>query len=273
MSRSYRTVFISDLHLGMRGCQSGEAARFLEHLRCEKLYLVGDILDLWWLKRRWHWPECHGRIVRRIFELAEAGTEVIFVPGNHDEAVRQYAQHEFAGVKVRRWDVHHTVDGRRLLVTHGDEFVCPLAGPRWLSRWGGTAYRWLVHVNHHYNRLRRRLGLRYWSLSRFVKLRLRRASALIGRFEQALVAETKRRGFDGVVCGHIHKAEQRIEDGIAYFNCGDWLESCTALVEHACGRMQILEGAMLDEQVRSLRASHEAGSDVKLSDVRESVAS
>lgn len=264
MPQTFRTVFISDLHLGMRGCQSYEAARFLEHLRCDKLYLVGDILDLWWLQRRWHWPDCHDRIVGRIFELAATGTEVIFVPGNHDEAARQYVHREFAGIKVRPADVHETADGRRLWITHGDEQVLCMTGPRWLARCGGTAYRWLVHLNYHYNRLRRRLGLRYWSLSRFIKRRLRHAGRLIRGFEQALITETRRRGLDGVVCGHIHSAAHRTADGIAYFNCGDWLESCTALVEHAGGRMELLEGAALHDQIERWRNEQAALGAVQL---------
>ncbi len=249
MELEFRTIFLSDLHLGMRGCQARMVANFLQHVRCEKLYLVGDILDMWWLQQRWHWPEDHSEVIGRILGFIAQGTEVIFVPGNHDRAARQYLHMEFAGVKVRPFDVHHTADGRRLLIVHGDEYDLTPSHSHRLSKIGGHAYGWLVRINHHFNRLRRLMGLRYWSLSHYVKLKVKRACMFIQGFEEALIQEARRRELDGVVCGHVHKAEHLVKDGVEYFNCGDWLESCTALVEHPSGRMEIIEGADFLEQI------------------------
>lgn len=248
MKFKYRTVFISDLHLGMKGCQAKQVARFLKRVQCEKLYLVGDIIDMWWLKSRWYWPADHNTVIRRILTLANRGTEVIFVPGNHDGAARSYLELEFGGVKLRRLDIHETADGRRLLVTHGDEYDLVVKHSPLLSRMGGLAYGWLVRINAVYNHGRRMLGLKYWSLSQYVKLKVKRACTFISRFEQTLIHEARRRELDGVVCGHIHKAEHRVEDGVEYFNCGDWVESCTVLVEHDCGKMEVLSGLELLEQ-------------------------
>ena len=241
MQDHYRSVFISDLHLGARGCRARDIALFLKHVRCERLFLVGDILDLWALRSRWYWPAEHNEVIRRILNHVKHGTQVIYVPGNHDEAMRQYVHMSFGGVKVMPYATHVTADGRRLLVTHGDEFDLIVTHHRLLSMLGGKAYEWLIFLNRLYNAGRRLCGMRYYSLSKAIKLKVKSACTFISNFEEALSQEAQRRGLDGVVCGHIHKAEIRHDDEIAYFNCGDWVESCTALVEHASGALEIVD--------------------------------
>ena len=236
MKLKYRTVFISDVHLGFTGSHAQDLSKLLKRLKCDKLYLVGDIIDMWRLKQRWHWPAEHNEVVRRILKLARKGTEVIYVPGNHDEAARQFATLEFGGVEIRKTDIHQTADGRKLLITHGDQFDLIIKHSRLLSMLGGLAYEWLVRINIIYNRGRALLGLRYWSLSQFMKLKVKQACTFISRFEEAVAGEAKKQQVDGVVCGHIHKAEHAVIEGIDYYNCGDWVESCTALAEHGDGR-------------------------------------
>ncbi|MEM1330018.1 MAG: UDP-2,3-diacylglucosamine diphosphatase [Planctomycetota bacterium] len=249
---SYRTVFLSDLHLGSGGCRAAELASFLKRIECDTLYLVGDVIDMWRLRQRWYWPEKHNRVITRILKLAKQGTRVVFVPGNHDEHARQYVGLHFGGVEVAREAVHETADGRRLLITHGDQFDLVVKHARALSVLGSTAYDTLVVLNTHYNRLRRMMGLSYWSLSYALKMKVKRACTYIARFEDSLIDEARRRGFDGVVCGHIHKAELRRGE-TDYFNCGDWVESCTALVEHDDGTLRLLDGVGIVEQLREQR--------------------
>lgn len=253
MKHKYRTVFISDLHLGMRGAQARAVAGFLKRIECEKLYLVGDIIDMQWLKRRWYWPEDHNDVVRRILAMARRGTEVIFVPGNHDRAARDYAFLEFGGVRIQPHDIHETLAGQRLLVVHGDELGLLVKHSRWLGRAGGMAYLWLIRLNHAFNGIRRRVGLRYWSLSRYLKLKIKRACTMISHFEQTLIREAQRQGLDGVVCGHIHQPAALVQDQTYYYNCGDWLENCTAVVEHTCGRMEMIDGLRVEKADRAHR--------------------
>lgn len=247
---TYRSVFISDLHLGSSSARAAEAAEFLKHIDCRTLYLVGDVIDMWRLRSRWHWPEEHNRVVHRVLKMARRGTRIVFIPGNHDEHARQFIGMNFGGVEIAGEAVHRTADGRSLLVTHGDEIDVVIRHARVLSVLGSVAYDRLVLVSRGYNRLRRILGQSEWSLSQYVKLRVKSACRHIARFEESLAAEARRRGFAGVVCGHIHKAEARRGD-IDYFNCGDWVESCTALVEHDDGRMQILDGLAFLDQLRA----------------------
>ncbi|HMN97346.1 MAG TPA: UDP-2,3-diacylglucosamine diphosphatase [Phycisphaerales bacterium] len=240
MHLACRTAFISDTHLGSRGCRAQELARFLKLLRCERIYLVGDIIDMWRLRSRWYWPAEHNEVVRRILKIAKRGTEVIFVPGNHDEAARQFHHLEFGGVKLMPRAIHETADGRRFLVTHGDQYDLVVRHHPVLSGLGSAAYEVLIGINRVYNGGRRLIGLPYWSLSQYLKLKVKSACTFISRFEQTLIEEATRQRLDGVVCGHIHKAE--IREGLrpAYYNCGDWIESCTALVEHHDGRMELV---------------------------------
>jgi UDP-2,3-diacylglucosamine pyrophosphatase LpxH len=236
-----RTVWISDLHLGTPGCQARALLDFLREVECETLYLVGDIIDGWQLRRSWYWPQAHNDVVQKILRKARKGTRVVFVPGNHDEFARRYVSVNFGGVDVVEDCMHLTADGRRLWVTHGDLFDGVVQCARWLAIAGDMAYEFTLKVNRWFNSARARLGLPYWSLSRYLKLKVKRAVSYVGDFEAAVAREAQRRGADGVVCGHIHHAEMRHIDGVLYCNDGDWVESLTALVEHADGRLEILD--------------------------------
>ena len=240
-SPRYRSVFISDVHLGTRGCQAELLLDFIRNIECDSLYLVGDIVDGWKMRTGWYWPQAHNDVVQKVLRLARKGVAVTYIPGNHDEVVRDFFGVHFGGVVVARDAIHETADGRRFLVTHGDEFDAVVQHARWLALLGDWAYRALLASNTLINRARRRLGFGYWSFSAFAKTRVKKALQFIENFEQAVAAEARRRGVDGVICGHIHKAEMRIIDGIEYINDGDWVESCTALVEHDDGRLEILE--------------------------------
>jgi UDP-2,3-diacylglucosamine pyrophosphatase LpxH len=243
--RSYRSVFISDVHLGTRGCQAELLLDFIRAVECDRLYLVGDIIDGWKLKAGWFWPQSHNDVVQKILRLARRGVEVTYIPGNHDDRVRDFCGVHFGGVVVARDVIHETADGRRFLVTHGDEFDGVLSHAKWLALLGDWAYRAALSANTLMNRLRRRLGFGYWSLSAFLKTRVKTALMFIEDFESALAEEARRRGVDGVICGHIHRAEMRQINGVTYINDGDWVESCTALVEHWDGRLELLEWAKL----------------------------
>jgi UDP-2,3-diacylglucosamine pyrophosphatase LpxH len=234
-------VWISDIHLGTPGCNADMLLEFLKAIQPETLYLVGDIIDGWKLKRGWYWPQRHNDIVRRILKLAAKGTRVVYIPGNHDEALRPYAGLSLGGVEIALEAIHTTADGRRLLVCHGDEFDAVVLYHRWLAWAGDIGYELLLKLNVQFNRVRRQFGLPYWSISAHIKKRVKNAVAFIGRFEQAVADAARLRGLDGVVCGHIHSAEIRDFDGITYLNDGDWVESCTALAEHPDGRIEIID--------------------------------
>ena len=267
MKLRYRTVFLSDLHLGSGGARAHELSKLLKKIQCERLYLVGDVIDMWRLRRKWFWPPEHNDVVRRILKIASRNkSEVVFLPGNHDEAARQYHHLEFGGVRVEPYAIHETADGRRLLVIHGDQFDLVVKHSRLLSMTGALAYEWLQRINRLYNRGRALIGLKYWSLSNYLKLRVKKACTFISRFEETLSHEARRQRLDGVICGHIHKAEVTQFDGIEYYNCGDWVESCTVLVEHFDGRLEVLDGLELLEQVREAKQRDRAD---KLSDAAE----
>jgi UDP-2,3-diacylglucosamine pyrophosphatase LpxH len=238
-----RSAWISDLHLGTPGCQAGPLLDFLRQLECETLYLVGDIIDGWQLRRSWYWPQAHNDVVQKLLRKARKGTRVILIPGNHDEFARKYVQHNFGGVDVADEWTHETADGRLLWVTHGDLFDGVIQCAKWLALVGDTLYTFTLRLNRSLNSLRARLGLPYWSLSKYLKRRVRRAVSYVSDFETAVAREAQRRGVHGVVCGHIHHAELREIGGIVYANDGDWVESLTALVEHADGRLEIVEWA------------------------------
>lgn len=239
----FRTIFISDTHLGTSGCNAELLFDFLKSVECETLYLVGDIIDGWRLKRGWFWPTRHNDIVRRVLKMAKKGTRVVYVPGNHDEVLRDFIGLQLGDIEVRPEAVHETADGRKLLVLHGDEFDGVVLYHRWLAFLGDHAYVALLKLNVGFNACRRALGLPYWSLSAHLKKRVKNAVEYVCRFEEAVAHAARERGADGVVCGHIHSAEIRQFGDITYYNDGDWVESCTALVEHADGRMEILDWA------------------------------
>lgn len=238
---AFRTVWISDTHLGTAGCNAEMLLDFLRSVECETLYLVGDIVDGWQLRKGWYWPARHNDVVRCVLKMAKHGTDVVYVPGNHDEAFREYAGLNFGGVEVALEAVHVTADGRRLLIVHGDEFDGVVLYARWLAFLGDHAYTFLLKANRLVNGARRLFGLPYWSLAAELKKRVKNAVQYISRFEHAVAHAAYERGADGVVCGHIHFAEVRQIGEVTYFNDGDWVESCTALVEHADGRMEILD--------------------------------
>lgn len=241
--RRYRAVFLSDIHLGARGCQAELLLDFIRELECDTLYLVGDIIDGWKMKSGLYWPQAHNDVVQKILRLARKGVNVIYVPGNHDDRVRDFCGVHFGGVVVARDAVHEAADGKRYLVTHGDEFDGVVTQAKWLAFVGDWSYRALLRLNTSWNLIRRRMGFGYWSLSAFVKLKVKNALQFIENYEAAVAGEARRRGVDGVICGHIHKAEMRDMDGILYINDGDWVESCTAAVEHFDGRFEIIEWA------------------------------
>jgi UDP-2,3-diacylglucosamine pyrophosphatase LpxH len=236
-----RAVWISDIHLGTPGCQARALLEFLRSTECTTLYLVGDIIDGWQLRRTWYWPQAHNDVIQKILRKARKGTQVVFVPGNHDEFARRYLHLNFGGVEVVEDCVHVTADGRRLWVTHGDLFDGVIQCAKWLAYVGDRAYEFTLKVNRHVNALRARVGLPYWSLSRYLKLKVKRAVSYVSEFESAVAREARKRGVHGVVCGHIHHAEIREIDGILYCNDGDWVESLTALVEHHDGRLEIID--------------------------------
>lgn len=241
--RRYRTIWISDIHLGTRGCNAAMLIDFLDHVDSERLYLVGDIIDGWRLKKKFFWPAAHNDIVWRILKRAKRGTRITYIPGNHDEMFRQFSGLSFGGVEIRRQAVHETADGRRLLVLHGDEFDAVMLSHRWLAYLGDAAYHAVMVLNRWVNFWRRKLDLPYWSLSKHAKHKVKNAVEFISDFEKIVAREAGARGVDGVVAGHIHTAEMRAIDGIEYYNDGDWVEGCTALVEHFDGRMEILHWA------------------------------
>jgi UDP-2,3-diacylglucosamine pyrophosphatase LpxH len=238
--RKFRTIWISDVHLGTKGCNAEMLIDFLDSTDSETLYLVGDIIDGWRLKKKLYWPAAHNDIVWRILKRAKRGTRIVYVPGNHDEVFRQFSGMNFGGVHIERAAVHTTADGRRLLVMHGDEFDAVMLAHRWLAFVGDAAYTLLMALNRYVNAVRSRCGLPYWSLSKMAKHKVKNAVEFISAFEDVVARAAAARGVDGVVCGHIHTAEVRQLAGVEYYNDGDWVEGCTALVEHFDGRMEIL---------------------------------
>ena len=237
----HRTIWISDIHLGTAGCKADFLLDFLRWNDSDTRYLVGDIIDGWQLKKGWTWRQSHNDVVQKILRKARKGTHVIYIPGNHDEFARGYVDHAFGGIDVVYEAVHVTADGRRLLVTHGDLFDGVIRHAKWLAALGDTLYTSVLALNHSVNRARVRLGFGYWSLSQYLKHKVKNAVGFIADYEHALIGEARRRGFDGVVCGHIHKAEIRMIDDILYCNDGDWVESLTALVEDHAGRLALVE--------------------------------
>ncbi|MBK1723867.1 UDP-2,3-diacylglucosamine diphosphatase [Thiocystis violacea] len=236
----YRSIFLSDVHLGSRGCQAQFILDFLRSTQCRQLYLVGDIIDLWAMKTGLYWPDAHNQVVREIFEKARAGTQVIYIPGNHDDLFRDHLDARFGDVVVRDEIVHTTADGRRFLVLHGDKFDGVVQHSLWLAKLGSRAYDHLLALNASLSWLRSLFGLRYWSLAGYLKHKVKNAVSYIGSYEHAVATEAERRELDGMICGHIHHAEMRDIQGVTYCNCGDWVESCTALVEHHDGRLELL---------------------------------
>ena len=257
-SQTYRTIWLSDIHLGSPGCQASYPLAFLKAHRCETLFLVGDILDGWQLRKSWYWPQEHNDVIQKLLRMARKGTRVVYIPGNHDELSRQFIGLSFGGVEVVEDAVHLTVDGKRLWITHGDLFDSVMQHARWLAHLGSWIYEWLLKTNRWFNAVRHRLGLPYWSMSQYLKHKAKHATNFINDFEHVLAAEARRRGCTGVVCGHIHKAEIRSIEGTLYCNDGDWVESLTALVETFDGDLQLIHWRQRLDTSQQLERSEES---------------
>ena len=245
--QTVRSIFLSDIHLGTRACQADQLLSFLRHHQAEQIYLVGDIVDFWSLSRGIYWPELHNTFVQKILKRARHDVRVVFVPGNHDEALREYAGTDFGDIHVMRETTHVGADGRRYLVMHGDEFDQITRYHRWLAVAGDMGYNFLVRVNVLLSWCRRKLRKPgYWSLAGYAKQRIKGALEFIYGFEEAVAHQARIRQLDGVICGHIHSAVIKDIDGVTYINCGDWVDSCTAIIEHFDGRMELVYWNDLD---------------------------
>ncbi len=243
MALKYSTVWISDTHLGTKGCKAEYLRDFLDHVECDTLYLVGDIIDLWsWnVKSGFYWPILHSDIVQRIINKAKQGTRIIYIPGNHDEQFRKHAGMMFNGIEIKLNDIHKTKDGRRFMVMHGDEFDSVVCHNRSLIYIGGEAYEMLLVINRWLNNIRKLLGYQYWSISAYLKHKVKNITQFMDNYKHVLSLEAQKQQVDGIICGHLHHAE--ITDmglGKTYCNTGDWVESCTALVEDEAGQLSII---------------------------------
>jgi UDP-2,3-diacylglucosamine pyrophosphatase LpxH len=253
-ARRVRTIFLSDVHLGTRACQ---ADLLLDFLRChdaERVYLVGDIVDGWRLRRTWYWPQSHNDVIQKLLRKGRKGTEIVYLPGNHDEFLRDFLDGQFGAVTVVDQALHEGMDGRRYLVLHGDQFDLVVRNLRWLAYFGDHAYDFAIFANTWLNFVRRRFGFGYWSLSAWAKLKVKNAVSFIGEFERVLVDAATDAGADGIICGHIHHAAIRDLRGRTYINTGDWVESCTAVVETLEGRFELIRWANASKASASDRA-------------------
>lgn len=254
--RQFRAIWISDIHLGTPGCKAEFLLDFLRVHDSQYLYLVGDIIDGWQLKKGWYWHQSHNDVVQKILRKARKGTQVTYVAGNHDEAIRQFVGLAFGDIQIVNEASHQLLDGRELWIVHGDMFDGVIQHAKWLAYLGDSLYTVILKLNQYFNQARHRLGLSYWSLSQYLKHKVKNAVNFITAFEEALTNEARRRGFDGVVCGHIHKPEIREINGILYCNDGDWVESLSALVETNTGELKIVYWPY--------RASHSAPKQVEV---------
>lgn len=240
--RQFRTLFISDIHLGTPDCQAAALIDFLREHDAETIYLVGDIVDMWRFRRKgFYWPQAHNDVVQKLLRKARSGTNIVYIPGNHDEGLRNYLGQHFGGIEVRERDVHGTADGKRFLVIHGDEFDMVVMHARWLAYLGDSAYSFAMWFNKWLNKARRRLGLPYWSFSKWAKNKVKQAVSYIGDFERVMTEEARKHCVDGIICGHIHHAASEMRGTVHYINTGDWVESCTAIAEHHDGSMELID--------------------------------
>ncbi|MTI19230.1 UDP-2,3-diacylglucosamine diphosphatase [Rhodobacteraceae bacterium RKSG542] len=256
--RRHKSLFISDVHLGTRGCKAEALLEFLDHHDGEVIYLVGDIVDGWRLRRRWYWPAAHAKVITRIRQLAAEGRRVVYIPGNHDDFLRGFYGVHLEGIEVAEQAIHETVTGKRYLVTHGDQFDVVVMNARWLALVGDVAYTTALGLNTFINRFGSALGLPYWSLSSWCKLKVKKAVNFIGRFEEALVGLARADGLDGVICGHIHHAAQRRFEEVHYINTGDWVESCTAVTESYEGTFEVIRWVEQQTKARTSRVQEQA---------------
>lgn len=246
----YKSIFISDVHLGSRGCQADALCSFLKNNTCDNLFLVGDIIDGWQLRKRWFFPQSHANVVRRILTAAKRGTNVYYVLGNHDEAFRKFLQFdvEVGNIKILDRIDYRALNGNTYLVIHGDFFDSLMVDNKWLMHLGDFAYNMMIWVNIHFNAIRSVLKLEYWSLSKWLKQNTKEALNFINHFEDHVSDYCKDLGYDGIICGHIHVAKIKNINGIEYLNCGDWVESGTALVETLDGQFNIVEYRIRDNE-------------------------
>jgi UDP-2,3-diacylglucosamine pyrophosphatase LpxH len=235
-----RAVFISDVHLGTRTAQAERLLELLRDCEADTIYLVGDIVDFWRVRRRPHWLQSHNDVLQKLMRKVRKGARLVFIPGNHDEGLRDYAGLHFGGIEIQINTVHTTAAGKRYLVMHGDEFDVVVRAAKWLAFLGDHGYEFALWLNNPLNWVRRHLGLGYWSFSAYVKYRVKSAVAFIGAFEEAVATEARRAGVDGVICGHIHHPADRRFAGVHYLNCGDWVESCTAIIETHAGELRVI---------------------------------
>lgn len=248
----YRTIWLSDIHLGCRHSKAEYLLELLRRTKCKTLYLVGDVIDLWAMRRQWCWPSTHSEVIRALIDKAASGTEVIYIAGNHDELFRQFNCDTFGPIKIRRPMAHLTARGQRLLVTHGDEFERSINIGR-MAKWiGSLSYELLLKLNRYNNWVRRLRGKPYWSLATYIKNRVANARTAIANFEEAAVAYARKHGYDGVICGHLHQPEIRHIGGLLYCNDGDWIENCTVLVERIDGGMELIHWADIRHSFKSL---------------------
>lgn len=238
--RRVRALFISDVHLGMRSARVNALLSLLGSIEAETIYLVGDIIDGWKLRKSWYWPASHNNLVQAVLARGRAGTRIVYLPGNHDEFLRDHFETPFGDVEIADRVIHEAADGRNYLVLHGDQFDVVVRHAKWLAHMGDWAYGAAMRANVVINWVRRRAGLPYWSLSQWAKHNVKNAASYVGRFEQVLATEARAAGADGVICGHIHHATISEIDGIRYLNCGDWVESCTAIIEDRDGQFELV---------------------------------
>lgn len=236
----YRTVWLSDIHLGTKACQVEPLVRFLSSIRCDYLFLVGDIIDLWALKRKWYWPNSHNDVIRKILKRASKGAHVIYIPGNHDETFRAYVDLVFGGVEIKREAFHTTADGKRVLMLHGDEFDSVVTNQQILTAFGDWCYDLLLAGGRVYNWLRKKFDWPYFSLAAYIKNKVKYICQFVSNYQESLVRYARQKQADVVVTGHIHRPEIKPLEEMTYANCGDWVENCTALVEHVDGRLEII---------------------------------
>jgi UDP-2,3-diacylglucosamine pyrophosphatase LpxH len=255
--RHVRTIWISDVHLGFPGCSAEYLVEFLARMRCDTLYLVGDIVDFWSLKKKRYWPQAHNNVIRAILGKAKHDTRVVFVPGNHDEVMRQYCGMELGNVEIINEIIHETADGRRLLVLHGDQFDAAVVNSPLLGLIGSKLYDYLLTLNRLVNWGRSKFGLGHWSLAAFLKQKVKNAVKFISNFEEAVIREARSNDVDGLICGHIHRPEITESGDVIYLNCGDWVESCTALIEHHDGSIDLIRASDVHEIIKSLPARHQ----------------
>lgn len=237
----YKTIWLSDIHLGCKDCKAEFLLSFLDSIEVETIYLVGDIVDFWALKRRMLWPDAHNQVLNRFLTMAEQGVNIVYLPGNHDELAKPYQHLNFGSIKVKLEHIHTTSTGKKLLILHGDKFDQQVCFGRWQAKLGDVLYDFLLFLNRQTHHIRKRLGMPYWSLSSYIKTKVKKANEAIARYKVAAIKDAKAQGADGIICGHIHHPQLLIEQGVLYCNDGDWIENCTSLVETKDGNLRLLK--------------------------------